>query len=51
MKQFDVYFINPKSPSSGRQTIRIQADSHFNAKRIFESMMPDMHYKGYREVR
>jgi hypothetical protein len=35
MKQFDVYFINPKSPSSGRQTIRIQADSHFNAKRIF----------------
>jgi hypothetical protein len=50
-KSFEITFRNPKSVSSGYQTIIIQADSHFNAKRIFEAMMPGMIYQSYKVVR
>jgi hypothetical protein len=50
MKQFDIYYYLPQGNSS-RQVIRITADNHFNAKRIFESMLPGCRFSEYREVK
>jgi hypothetical protein len=50
MKQFDIFYYLPKGNSS-RQVIRITADNHFNARRIFESMLPGMRFSEYREVK
>jgi hypothetical protein len=50
MKQFDIFYYIPNSNSS-RQVIRITADNHFNARRIFESMLPGMRFSEYREVK
>jgi hypothetical protein len=49
-KKFEITFRNPKSSSSGQQHIVIEADSHFNARRIFEEMMPGMIYQSYRVI-
>jgi hypothetical protein len=50
MKQFDIYYHLSKGNSS-RQVIRITADNHFNAQRIFESMLPGCRFSEYREVK
>jgi hypothetical protein len=49
MKEFDVYF-NILMVQLWTTDHRIQAHNRFDSKRIFEAMMPGMHYLGYKQV-